>query len=234
MIALRLAECSASTRPNAGRLLHGAAGKRGLPFRRARTSQVVRRRHRPQGRQVSIRTAKPSRGRRRLCEGSAPETAAAPASGRSRVRDLRARDVNDMIARHAAWRAAWPTNSACRPRAATAVGVVRAVGRAGWPGDRAGDRSHRVAVVQLAEFAEVAHRVGGSTPRRSLARKRRYAVRPRARRALPCATPRRSSAGLDAARHVGRGDRGRAVTWRRARPGAVRRGARGDRPTSST
>ena len=55
----------------------------------------------------------------------------------------------------------------------------------GWPGELEGDDvpiASRIA--QLAEFVEVAHRVGGVEAAKALARERRgQAVRPRARRA---------------------------------------------------
>ena len=86
-------------------------------------------------------------------------------------------------------------------RRSTALGsAVRAVGRA-----RAGPASWRATrsrcaarIAQLAEFVEVAHRVGGVDAARALARKRaRHAVRSRARALLVRATPRTIFAGLD-------------------------------------
>ena len=133
------------------------------------------------------------------------------------------RDLDGMIARHA---------SLARSLAAE-LGLPRAVqdgvgasyeqwdGR-GWPGQLRGDAvpiASRLAM--LAEYAEVAHRVGGVDAAVLLARKRSgVAVRPRARPAAVRARrgdPRPPGRRAD----VGRSDRGRAI----AGPGAGRRPA---------
>ena len=61
----------------------------------------------------------------------------------------------------------------------------------GWPGELAGDAVPLAArIAQLAEFIEVAHRIGGVEAARELARERqRQAVRPGARRRARARTP---------------------------------------------
>ena len=86
------------------------------------------------------------------------------------------REVSDMMARHAASRPrARARNSVC-PTAvldALAGSYERWDGR-GWPGELAGDEIPVASrVVQLAEFAEVAHRVGGIDAAIALAERRR-------------------------------------------------------------
>ena len=119
-----------------------------------------------------------------------------------------------MIAQHAAL--ARTLGRAARPagrRARRARRGVRAVGRARLAGRAEGRARSRspARIAQLAEFVEVAHRVGGVEAATALARKRsRQAVRSRRWRRSSCADadddPRRPRLG----RHLGRGDRRRA------------------------
>ena len=82
LIALRLAErVGLGRQAPGGRLLHGAAGQRRLSRRRARAGEVVRRRHRAEGRQVRPRAGQRARARWRRCGWSARATRRCTGSG---------------------------------------------------------------------------------------------------------------------------------------------------------
>ena len=118
------------------------------------------------------------------------------------------------------WRARWPSSSGCRTRCRTALGgVVRAVGRQGLARRARGRREIPIAarMAQLAEFVEVAHRVGGvaaATDAGAQARAARSSI-PSSAALSAAPTPTRSSAASTSAQHVGRGDR-RGAGARRA------------------
>ena len=176
LIALRLAERIGLDEEDAGgRLLHGAARQRRLPLRCPRAGEMVRRRHRAEGRQVRPRARQPARGGGSDADAGRRQPAAASLPRRARVRARRApRSRRDDRPPRRASRGGWPSSWGCPMRCSTALARgVRAVGRARLAG-RAEGRGHtdRVAVAQLAEFVEVAHRVGGVEAATQLARKR--------------------------------------------------------------
>ena len=205
MIALRLADRIGLEDDRAlDRLLHRAARERGLPRRRARAGEVVRRRHRAEVDQVRPRasgacarppaTMQPRRQR---------QPAAAPFPGRARVRRLRPsrprRDDRPARGRRA---------TALAERLGLPPAVQESVGASyeqwdgkGWPGDLAGDDIPIAArLAQFAEFIEVAHRLGGVDAAVELAERRSgLAVRPGAARGVARRSRRRSSTGLDSA-----------------------------------
>ena len=195
---------------------------------------MVRRRHRAEVRQVRLRVQERARrgGDAAAARRPATRRCIASASGSS-SRVSGHREVDGMIAQHAAMARALaeqlglPDDGARRARRG-----LRAVGRARLAGRAEGRRRSRSPsrLAQLAEFVEVAHRVGGIEAATALAREaQRQAVRSRARRARLRATRTRSSAGLDSVEHVGRGDRRRAGARGRAVRRPVRRRAGGDR-----
>ena len=103
-----------------------------------------------------------------------------------------------MIAQHAALARALAEELGLPRTVLEALGGAyeRGTGGAG-PASSPGEQIPLAArIAQLAEFVEVAHRVGGVDAAAALAqRAQRHAVRPGARRAALRTTPRRSSAG---------------------------------------
>ena len=103
------------------------------------------------------------RGEGQGCGSSEPGRPPLHRSGSAWSSRLRGhRDVDDMMRstlRSPGTRGALGLPADVRKRVG---GVVRAVGRAGWPGELAGTRSRsRHGSCQFAEYVEVAHRVGG-------------------------------------------------------------------------
>ena len=196
-------------------LLDRAAGQRRVPHRRARAGQVVRRRHRAEGRQVRLRDAQPARRRGRRAAHRRGTRAAAPVPDRAGVRDLgppghRRDDRAARRPRPLAGRAARARRATC----SSARRVLRAVGRQGVARARCAGDAVPVAsrIAQLAEFVEVALPHG---------RHRRRCASWPAPGAASSSTPtlstlvldalrRRSFDGLDERADLGRGGRGRA------------------------
>ena len=143
LIALRLAELAGLDDEAAlDRLLHGAAGQRRLPHRRARAGEVVRRRHRAEGRQVRPRDAQRARARwRRPAAARRGQPAAAPLPARAGVRVSGHRDLDGMIDQHAAM-ARVAGEQLGLPSAVLDARrrLLRAVGRPGLAGGAAGRR----------------------------------------------------------------------------------------------
>ena len=142
LIALRLAERVGRRRGDArSRLLHGPARQRRLPHRRPRAGEVVRRRHRPEGR-PSTTTSRPAcEPRRRACGGwaRAGRRCTACASG-SRSRPPGYRELNDMFAHHAAMAAGLARGARAAARRAASpcsTPTSRGTARAGRTGRRA-------------------------------------------------------------------------------------------------
>ena len=175
LIALRLAERRRARRRAAlGRLLHGAAGQRRLPLRRARAGEVVRRRHRAQVAASTTTTAqRRGRGRGDAAAGRRGQPAAAPVPGRARVRRLRASRArrDDRAARGAGPRSlaeqlGLPDGGAGRPSARrTSSGTG-----AGWPGSLQRRRGPGRGAARPARGV----RRGGAPGRRGRAPRRRW------------------------------------------------------------
>ncbi len=209
------------------RLLRGAARQRRVPYRCLRAGPLVRRRHRDEGDEVRIRAIQ-----RRRCGRDAPDArkrrdAAAPGSGRVRLRDLRPQgdrrhDHPPRPARPHARRAARPL-----PHGVGRAGhLLRALGRKGLtPATRRGGDPD-----VSADRAARGVRRSGAPHRRDPGRDRRsgaafgQAVRPRARRGVH--GRRREGLQRDRrARVLGRGARRRTVLADDAVDRADRRGA---------
>ena len=235
LIALRLAERLGARAGDARRrLLHRPARQRRLPHGRARAGEVVRRRHRAQGRQVRPRAAERARAGLRRCAGSA--------SGNPPLHRLRVGLAFAIVRPQGARRHVRPARRAGRASLAEQLGL---------PGRRASRPAQRVRAVGRARLAERArgrrdparraHRRSSRSTSRwrtgsaaSTAR-RRWRAGARARSSIPrsrrCSapTPRRIFGGLDA---VGTWDAvidAEPALAVRAHGRALRRGARGDR-----
>ena len=161
--------------------------------------------------------------RRRCAAWSAPATrrCTASASGSS-SRSRAHREVDGMIAQHAALaRSARPSSSGSRRRAATrsARRTSSGTARAGRASSRATRSRSPRGIAQLAEFVEVAHRIGGvdAATRARAASAAGTQFDPALVALALRRTPTTILGGLDAVAHVGRGDRRRAGARGRAR-----------------
>ena len=142
LIALRLSELlGLDEAERADDLLRGDARQRRLPLRRARASEVVRRRHRAEGNQVRLRAVQPARHRRRWwgCIGSGSSPLHRLRTGFEFARPA-SREVNDMMARHAGLARELGAQLGLPDSMldALAASYERWDGR-GWPGRLAGD-----------------------------------------------------------------------------------------------
>ena len=109
------------------------------------------------------------------------------------------REVDDMIAQHARMARSLAEQLSLPPAVAEAVGAAYEQwdGR-GWPGELAGEAVPIAArIAQLAEFVEVAHRVGGTDAAAALARRRAGAQFDPAVANLVCDQPEEIFGGLD-------------------------------------
>jgi response regulator RpfG family c-di-GMP phosphodiesterase len=112
------------------------------------------------------------------------------------------RDVDGMIARHSALARSLAEQLGLPDSVQQAVGASYEQwdGR-GWPGNLNGDGVPIAArLAQLAEFTEVAHRIGGVEAATALARKRAGRQFDPALSALLCADPEAILGGLESAR----------------------------------
>ena len=223
LIALRLGELLGLDEEDAvGRLLHRAARQRGLPHRRPRAGEVVRRRHRPEGDEVRVRAVQ--RPRRAAaccaCSGRAARRCTASAIGLEFAISGR-QEVDDMIARTRALARPLAERARSRRRRCStrsAASYERWDG-AGWPGELAGDDDpDRVP-------DRPARRVRRGRPPHRWRRRGARAGSPSApgkqfdpdaRRLLCAPTPTRSSTASTTSATWDDGDRRRAVARRRA------------------
>jgi len=146
------------------RLLHRLADQRRLPLRRVRAGEVVRRRHRVEVGQVrELGPAAACRVRRRPPDRQR-QPAASPLPDRRGARPLGPQRLrrDDRAARRSR-RETCGRARALRSAAAGGRVLIRAMGRQGLgPGELAGEAVPIAArLAQLAEFVEVAHRLGG-------------------------------------------------------------------------
>ena len=178
LIALRLAERIGLDEAERAVVYYTALlRQRRLPLRRARAGEVVRRRHRAEVRQVRPRAAQRASGGGGHAAAGLRATRRCIASGSgSSSRSPGHRDVDDMIAHHAAIaRGPSASSSGCPDAVLDALGAAYEQwdGR-GWPGELEGED------VPLAVAARAARRVRRGRPSRrrdrrgarALARKR--------------------------------------------------------------
>ena len=165
LIALRLAErIGLDEEARGGRLLHRAAGQRRLPLRRARAGEVVRRRHRAEVGQVRPRVPEPARRGRGDAADRRRATRRCTASGSASSSSLSGhREVDGMIAQHAALARALAEQLGLPEPVLEALArpTSSGTGAAGRASSRATTVPIAARLAQLAEFVEVAHRVGG-------------------------------------------------------------------------
>lgn len=153
------------------------------------------------------RARSPGGARRRALAGHRPRFRTADGACTAAVSDrLRVglafamsghREVDDMISRHAALAAALAGQLGLPDDVLDGIGGAyeRWDGR-GWPSGRKGEEIPLASrIAQLAEYAEVAHRVGGFEGATSLARRRSAAPSARPTRRQPSCAPRSASSG---------------------------------------
>ena len=175
LIALRIAEQVGLDDDDAcRRVLHRPARQCGLSYRRPRAGEVVRRRHRPQVRQVHATSNAACRASWPRCGNSVRGTHRSTAFRTGLEFAMGGfRDLDGMINQHS--KLARSLGEQLDLPVATLDGLGGSYERwdgKGWPGELAGAAIPITArIAQLAEFVEVAHRTGGIDAATSLATK---------------------------------------------------------------
>ena len=150
-------------------------GQRRMSLRRARAGEVVWRRHRPEVGQVRPRAREPAGGGSGDAAARLGQPAPPPLPRRARVRDLRTPrgGWHDRPARRHRADARRAARAARRGARSALGGAYEQWDGRGWPGELEGEAVPVAArLAQLAEFTEVAYRVGGIEAARALAGRR--------------------------------------------------------------